>query len=201
MTGVLGKGSAQLNDDSGKNDVIITDRSPNTLYNFGPASPKDETLFTCERPGGDPASQSNNNLQNVRIPTEAVKDWIKFMKSRQITHVVVLLDDNELECYESPGLLDLYKQEGLNVHRAPMAESGAWKQVFDIVSQVESVGGKAVAHCTHGMGRSGRVAAGWLVMKYGLSPEEATRIAIETARSHGMERMGNVAALKKWLPN
>eukprot|EP00521_Asterionellopsis_glacialis_P001112 CAMPEP_0195247220 /NCGR_PEP_ID=MMETSP0706-20130129/843_1 /TAXON_ID=33640 /ORGANISM="Asterionellopsis glacialis, Strain CCMP134" /LENGTH=198 /DNA_ID=CAMNT_0040298695 /DNA_START=21 /DNA_END=614 /DNA_ORIENTATION=- len=198
MTGILGTGNNQPNDMPGNRDVIITDRSPNTPHNFGPASSKDETLFTCERPGGDPAVHSNHNLQDVKIPTSSVEMWIGFMKSRGIKHIVILLDDNELECYESPGLLEFYTRAGFYIHRTRMAEAGAAKSFFDIISQVESKGEKAVAHCTHGMGRSGRVAAGWLVMKFGISPEEATRIAIGTARNHGMERMGNVSALEKW---
>jgi protein-tyrosine phosphatase len=59
-----------------------------------------------------------------------------------------------------------------------------------------------VAYCTHGMGRSGRVAAGWLVHKYGLSVEEAVDEALEAARIHGVERMGSPRQLKSgWQSN
>lgn len=60
-------------------------------------------------------------------------------------------------------------------------------------------GEKAVAHCTHGMGRSGRVAAGWLVYKYGLDTEEATEAVLAAARLNGVERMGSVRALNAWV--
>eukprot|EP00978_Attheya_sp_CCMP212_P013414 scaffold33712_cov57-Attheya_sp.AAC.5 len=181
---------------SDQNDgVIITHRDPKTLHNFGPASPRDQTVFTCERPGGEPADPT------AQIPTSVVRNWIVCMKEKGIQHVLILLDDNELECYEPPGLLSLYTDAGLTVHRTPMGEKGASQRVQTILSAAESSGEKVVAHCTHGMGRSGRVAAGWLVMKYGLSEEDATSIAIETAREHGMERMGNVPALEKWLKN
>mmetsp|Transcript_16570 Transcript_16570/g.36802 ORF Transcript_16570/g.36802 Transcript_16570/m.36802 type:complete len:112 (+) Transcript_16570:156-491(+) len=76
-------------------------------------------LFTSERPGGDPPSE------DAIIPAATVVEWVDFMKARGITDVLVLLDDNELDIYEPPGLLRMYEQEGLAIHRAPMGEAGA----------------------------------------------------------------------------
>mmetsp|Transcript_1541 Transcript_1541/g.2194 ORF Transcript_1541/g.2194 Transcript_1541/m.2194 type:complete len:191 (-) Transcript_1541:299-871(-) len=174
-------------------DVIITPRDPKTLHNFGPASPRDEILFTSERPGGDPGDDGD------KISSSTVKDWVEFMKSMGIKHVLILLDDNELDIYEPPGLLDLYAENGLMFHRNPMGEDGASSRAIQTIRDVEAAGEKVVAHCTHGMGRSGRVAAGWLVRRHGLSTKDATDEAVETARSRGMQRMGNQKALEKWL--
>lgn len=171
-----------------------TPRDPNTLHNFGPASHRDSLLFTAERPGGDPPSE------DAVIRAATVAEWVDFMKARGITDVLVLLDDNELDIYESPGLLCTYEQEGLAVHRAPMGEAGASDRVMGIIRSVkEKSRGKIVAHCTHGMGRSGRVAAGWLAEEYGLSPTDATDEAMTLAKEEGMERMGAPDLLKKWL--
>ena len=64
---------------------------------------------------------------------------------------------------------------------------------------IEASGEKVTAHCTHGMGRSGRVAAGWLVERHGLTPEQATDQTLQAAREHGVERMGAVGLLEKWM--
>jgi hypothetical protein len=48
------------------------------------------------------------------ITNKSVQSWIEYTKSQDIQHVLVLLDNNKLEIYEEPGLLDLYKNGGLN---------------------------------------------------------------------------------------
>lgn len=177
-------------------NTTTTTRDPNTLHNFGPASHRDSVLFTSERPGGDPQSGV------AVISASTVQEWIDFMKGKGITDVLVLLDNNELEIYESPGLLAIYEKEGLTAHRAPMGEAGACERVMRIIRNVQKKSqGKIVAHCTHGMGRSGRVAAGWLAKEYGLSPIEATDEAMALAREKGMERLGAPHLLEKWLLN
>lgn len=184
---------------STSDDSIVTPRHPDTLHNFGPASYRDEILFTCERPGGDPPSP------DALIPASTVKEWANFMKSKGITDVLILLEDEELNNYESPGLLELYKQEGLRAHREPMGKPGVSTRIKEVIRKVSETKtqqgemGRVVAHCTHGMGRSGRVAAGWLVMQYGLSPVQATAEAIAAAQDHGVERMGAPAQLETWL--
>ena len=124
---------------------------------------------------------------------------MEFMKNKGIKRVMVLVDDNELDIYEAPGLLELYQSNGFQVHRNPMGVEGSSRNAERILKEAEAANEKIVAHCTHGMGRSGRVAAGWLAIKYGLSPQEATKEAIETATKHGMERLGDPEALDKWL--
>ena len=172
---------------------IITSRKPETLFNFGPASYRDSIVYTCERPGGDPEGDS-------KIPVSSVEEWIVFMKRQGIQRVMVLLDENELEVYEQPpGLLQLYRDHGLQVHMNPMGFVGSAQHAEQLLNDAVAAEEKIVAHCTHGMGRSGRVAAGWLVMKYGLPPQEASVEAIETAIQYGVERMGNPTKLQAWL--
>lgn len=67
------------------------------------------------------------------------------------------------------------------------------------LEQCDARGENAVAHCTHGMGRSGRVAAGWLVHKYGQTVEAAVEETLEAARQHGVERMGSPRQLAEWM--
>ena len=78
----------------------------------------------------------------------------------QIRHVVILLRDAELEAYEDPGLIAAYEAAGIVVHHIPFASDDSYKRIMTVIDEIESKGERVVAHCTHGMGRSGRVAAG-----------------------------------------
>lgn len=180
-----------------EDDVIITPRNPATLLNFGPASARDTVLYTAERPGGDPPLGADGIAS--RISNEVVQEWIRFVKAQGIQHVLVLLEDIELDVYEAPGLLKLYEAAGLTYHRTLMGETGASNKAMAIIRTVQASNEKILAHCTHGMGRSGRVAAGWLATQYGLSAEQATTEALAAAKERGVERMGSPKQLQAWL--
>lgn len=173
-------------------DTIVTPNA-GVEYNFGPASFRDSVFYTSERPGGDPTGQA-------KIPSSTVvPKFIAFMKDHNINHVIVLLDENELDVYEPPGLLELYRLGNMEVHFIPASSEHASLKIMKVLEEIESRGQRAVGHCTHGMGRSGRVAAAWLVKRYGLSPMEATKLTLETARKCGVERMGAPDKLREWL--
>lgn len=176
--------------------TVVTPPSPQNPHNFGPASSRDAVVNTCERPGGDPGGIGS------KIHTEEeVDEWMRFMTTpeRAIGHVVVLLADVELEAYDGPGLIAAYEARGIIVHHIPYASDGSFRRIMAVLDDLNERGENAVAHCTHGMGRSGRVAAGWLVHKYGLSVEEAVGEALEAARRHGVERMGSPRQLAQWM--
>ena len=176
--------------------AVITPQGENTLHNFGPASHRDSVVFTCERPGGDPPNKDSF------IPTaQVIPKWIDFIKTiHSISNVLILMDEAELEtAYAAPGLIQAYRDGGMTVHHVPMSSSNAANHIISILQDVESKGERVTAHCTHGMGRSGRVAAGWLMTRYGLSAEQATEEVLETARLHGIEHMGAPQKLERWL--
>ena len=212
--------SENRKDGNEEDDTIITPRDPTTLFNFGPASSRDNIVFTCERPGGDlvhdDSGLSHSSAPTTLIPFQAVEEWAQFMKNdnNRINEVLVLLDDNELECYEEPGLLALYEQYGFIVHRVPMGDPDAPARVLALLSSCYNNDHhddhhaddttapnrrRIVAHCTHGQGRAGRVAAAWLTHQYGLSPEDATTEVLTTALQMGITRMGSPSKLRAWL--
>lgn len=161
-------------------------------FNFGRASRRDRVLFTCERPGGDPP-------EGERITAEQCQSHISFLKAQMVNNVLVLLDENELDHYESPGLFQQYQSAGIHVHHQPMGDPGASQRILDIISSVEEQHGMIAAHCTHGMGRSGRVAAGWVAARYNQSPKDATEEVMVLAEEEGIERLGDVNKLQSWL--
>lgn len=192
--------------------LTMATRTPSTdlPYNFGLASSRDSVLYTCQRPGGDPTHPTNggSNTQTQRHVSGSQKisldgetaEQVKFMRLRGIQNVLILLEDIELEDYETPdGLLRLYESFGIRIYRQPTKEPGASKRILDILLEVESRNERIAAHCTHGMGRSGRVAAFWVASRYDQTPEEGTAEVMEFARANGIERMGDVENLKAWM--
>lgn len=173
-------------------EPIFTPKT-DTPFNFGPSAARDEILYTAERPGNPIISD------DTKASAETVNEWIDFIKEKGIKHVLVLLDDNEFDTYEDPGLLELYKAGGLEYHHTPLGAEGAYENTVKILKQVEADGEKAVTHCTGGTGRAGRVAAAWLANRYELSPEEATKEAVDAAIEGGVHRLGNVEKLSKWM--
>jgi hypothetical protein len=111
-------------------------------YNFGPASSRDTIVYSAERPGNDPDSKT------TRVNNEQVMDWIKFMKNQGVTNVIVLLDENEFDIYDYPGLLSIYEQHGIRYLRQSMDEANASKTIYSFVKNVKNMGGKVVTHCT-----------------------------------------------------
>lgn len=170
--------------------------TPNTgiPFNFGPSAVHDEVLFTAERPG-NPIITTDDS----RVSQELVNEWIAFMQARGIKHVLVLLDDNEFFPYENPGLLNIYRENGLQCYHIPLGGEGAYENVMKILKQVEANGEKVVTHCKAGSGRAGRVAAAWIASRYEMTPEAATREALDAALANGVRRLGNVEKLSKFM--
>jgi rhodanese-related sulfurtransferase len=223
----------RVKEDHGEEVVITPPAEPSEEYhyNFGPASGRDEIVFTCERPGGDTtttttaAAAAGTTKGAMLIPTTSeVSKWMSFMSTKQqITHVIILLEEPELAAYEPPGLISAYQQDAggttstnsadstnsMIVHHIPYSSPNAANRILEILEQVAAAGGgknknskndpKVVVHCTHGMGRSGRVAAAWLVKKYHLTPLDAVEEALEAARIAKVERMGAPRQLQEWM--
>lgn len=183
--------------------TVVTPGSTDNTHNFGPASARDCFVNTCERPGGDLTLEGARKIPTLKV----VSEWVDYMTApgRNIRHVFILLTDDELGAYEQPGLIAAYESHGITVHHIPYASE---KSFAKIMSELEILNnqqhdkksiGNAVVHCTHGVGRSGRVAAGWLVHKYGLSVEEAIEETLTAARNAGVQRMGSPKQLAEWM--
>lgn len=173
--------------------------SATTSFNFGPVSSRDTTVFTVERPGNSLVDESSTTQ---RLTLEDVKPWLDYMVAQGITQAIALLDDNELEVYQDPpGLLGMYQAVNIQGHVVSMNAPDAPTKILGILQQASETGDKVACHCTGGIGRSGRVAAAWLVQKYGLSPEDATAETLAKAKESGVIRKGAVDMLQKWMGN
>jgi len=120
------------------------------------------------------------------------------MKENKVKRVLILLDPNEMELYERP-LESIYKKHGFTYAHVPMGEPGAVENVLAALEEASAANERIIAHCTHGMGRSGRVSAAWLVKKYGLSAEEATKETMAAAERSSVVRLGSADKLSAWM--
>lgn len=176
-------------------DMILTPLTDKTRFNFGPASDRDHVVFTCERPGGDPPPGPDAKIDL----TAALVPWIPFIKDEKgIQHVLVLFDENEMEHYDGD-LLAAYQKAGLQTHWEPVSKPLSYRRIMAILDDCFAKRERIVMHCTHGLGRSGRVANGWLMHKYKLSDKDATLEALACATKHGVSRLGSPSELNKWI--
>jgi protein tyrosine phosphatase (PTP) superfamily phosphohydrolase (DUF442 family) len=169
-------------------EPVITPRDAEALHNFGPISHREETLFTAERPGHP----------GPGVLTKIVEDWIQFIKSKGIRHVLIIMDDAEFGVYEVD-LKKFYEEHGLTVHHIPFSSDDSYPKIMALIQELDSKGEKVVSHCTGGKGRCGRVACAWLCKKWSLSPLQASQEFIDQAVEHGLYRLGDVQKLKDWM--
>eukprot|EP00533_Pseudo-nitzschia_delicatissima_P007404 CAMPEP_0116111934 /NCGR_PEP_ID=MMETSP0327-20121206/18710_1 /TAXON_ID=44447 /ORGANISM="Pseudo-nitzschia delicatissima, Strain B596" /LENGTH=181 /DNA_ID=CAMNT_0003605199 /DNA_START=63 /DNA_END=605 /DNA_ORIENTATION=- len=170
-----------------ENQPVTTVRDPCAPHNFGRISVREKTLHTAERPG--------HFIEDFRL--NIVDDWIQHMKDKGITHVLIILDDNELDVYEAD-LKEIYSQAGLIVHHIPFSSNNSYDKIMSLLQELDASGEKVVAHCSGGKGRCGRVACAWLCKKWCLTPLEASQEFIDQAVENGLYRLGDVEKLKKW---
>lgn len=170
-------------------EPIVTPRDSNARHNFGPVSHREETLYTAERPG-HPGKDG--------VPTEIVDDWIRFILSKGIRNVLIIMEDDEFGVYEID-LKQFYEDAGLNVYHIPFSSPDSYEKTMNLISRLDAKGEKVVSHCTGGKGRCGRVACAWLCKKWHLSPLEASQEFIDQAVENGLYRLGDVQKLKAWI--
>jgi protein-tyrosine phosphatase len=175
-------------------EFFKTPANSDTPHNFGLASPLDTILYTACKPGKTACNDGNKKVSNERV-----QEWCKYIISQGVTNVITLLNDDELQIYEEPGLKAMLEHCGMKSYIAPMGDTGACARIFEVVRRVEANGEKVVCHCSGGVGRAGRVAAAWLVHRYSLTPEVATLIVLDQAYKSGVQRLGATDKLSGWL--
>lgn len=97
-------------------------------------------------------------------------DDIAAIAAAGVTHVVPLITDEEFAEYGVDGLLNAYRQAGLAMHRLPMLDQGvcSLREMRAMTGWLHArcdEGANVVVHCVGGLGRSGVVAACFLVSR------------------------------------
>jgi protein-tyrosine phosphatase len=146
-------------------------------YNFAPAAPEEENVFGSERP----AARTHD------VTDEMVQEWLDFMQAQGIQRVVNLLDDKQMQYFESD-LMEAYRRT-FGAGRAIWVPVTNFtlidyelltSTIFPFLAQAEALGEKVVVHCAGGIGRTGHVLAAWMVHRHGLTPADALQAVCAT---------------------
>lgn len=182
-------------EDHGETVIMTQLDESKTQFNFGPVSLRDSIVYTCERPGGDPTEPGT-----VLTPSKVLPEWIEYIRNKHgITNVIVLLSHEELKAYGEDGLLQAYRNNEMNAFHIPYSSENSAGRILNVLRDIKSKNGKVTVHCTHGMGRSGCVAALWLHQEYELQSEDAINETLETARKYGVQRIGSMQQVNEWI--
>jgi protein-tyrosine phosphatase len=105
-----------------------------------------------------------------------VSEWVDFMKSKNIERVCVLLQSSELDSF-TDDLMNIYKNKfgTENILHAPIpdlhfaSKDLLIKTIYPFLMESQKRKRKTVVHCAGGIGRTGHVLAGWLMLEYEMS--------------------------------
>jgi protein-tyrosine phosphatase/nicotinamidase-related amidase len=113
------------------------------------------------------------------------------LEFERTSHVLCLISDDEMHDYGVPGLVEAYRQRGLEVYRLPIRDQGVsaveeMQRAVAWMREAVARGGSVVVHCVGGLGRSGLAAAAFL-REQGLSAHEAIRLVREARSPRALE--------------
>lgn len=137
----------------------------------------------------DPYAFSGPCYRNLKTDLDVIAAW-------GATHIVSLLEEDELEYLHVPDLGDRIREKGITWHFWEVMDGTAlrlrnggsgdpWRQECDTLLHELASGKKVFIHCRGGLGRTGTLAARFLVER-GLDPERAIE-EVRLARPGALE--------------
>lgn len=141
-----------------------------TDHGFSPARRDETIVYGAKRPGYSAKS----------VPAADVKEWIDFMKAKNIVRVCCLLPPRQLRYYQVD-LLDQYRAAfgpsnlcAVHVEDYHLCDHPTLElMILPFLHDSDRASTPVVVHCSGGSGRTGHVLAAWLVRHRGLSVDEA----------------------------
>ena len=109
-----------------------------------------------------------------------LEEWVEVLADGEVTAVVCLLSEGEARRWGLPGAYD----DAFEAHHVPIRDrhlpsAERLARAVEIVERATDGEGRVALHCNAGLGRTGVVAAGWLVGERGHSPASAVDL-VET---------------------
>ncbi|ELY52613.1 protein-tyrosine phosphatase family protein [Natronolimnohabitans innermongolicus] len=114
-----------------------------------------------------------------------VQTWTDRLVAREITAVCCLLSENEASRWRLPTAYDdAFETVHVPIRDRQLPDADRLERAVDYVARQTADGNRVALHCNAGLGRTGVVAAAWLVRDRGLNPVSA----IETVESRPRPR-------------
>jgi protein-tyrosine phosphatase/nicotinamidase-related amidase len=124
------------------------------------------------------------------------------LKDESITMIISLITEHEYNEYGVPDLKQEYQKAGFSFIAYPMLDQGvpdldSLPSILQTIEKELELGGNVVLHCVGGLGRSGTIAAAFLIYKYGLEPNQAISIVREHRSQRAVESKEQLDFLKE----
>ncbi|WP_081035915.1 cyclin-dependent kinase inhibitor 3 family protein [Rhodobacter capsulatus] len=147
----------------------------------------------------DRAAMSGAWARDLGLDLDAIAGW-------GATHVVTLVEPQELGMLKVPDLGTQVRARGMDWHHMPIADysvpipafEARWQAEGRVIRAALRAGADVVVHCKGGLGRAGMIAARLLV-ELGADPKAAVK-AVRTARPGAIETPAQLALVRATLP-
>lgn len=137
-----------------------------------------------------------------RVYRREVERDLTTLATLGVRHLVLLVEDSELERWGDLDIVDRGDIAGVRIHRFPMADGGtprdlgAMQQILATIAMGRRDGDVAVA-CMGGVGRTGMVAACHLVER-GLAPRDAIAAVREVRHPEAVETQAQEQFVRRY---
>ena len=102
---------------------------------------------------------------------DEIHEYVLLLHQKGVRTIIVLLEENEMKrYYDEIDLISFYKMNGFQSIHYPIEDFAVPSNIKTFINLLESIdnyldNGIVLIHCSAGMGRSGLVAASYLVYK------------------------------------
>ncbi|PJZ71574.1 hypothetical protein CH373_01555 [Leptospira perolatii] len=134
-----------------------------------------------------------------------LQEDIATIKEEKVHTLISLLTENEYENYGVQGLHQTYVKEGFTVHHLPILDqrvpdSEGLERLLDKIDSDLYSGKNVLVHCVGGLGRSGTIAAAYMIRRLGYPSEEAIRIVRQARSERAIESKEQENFLRSLTP-
>ncbi|MBM9590327.1 isochorismatase family protein [Leptospira sp. 201903075] len=132
-----------------------------------------------------------------------LSDDLTTMKKEGISHVLSLITEQEYVDYGVTDLKSELKQNGIQQKQVPILDQRVpsltqMKETLEWMDEALSKQNKVLIHCVGGLGRSGTVAAAYLIWKHGLDAGSAIQRVRESRSERAVESLEQIRFLELW---